>query len=68
MRILQLLPRMRSPRGAADPAAGSGYVLLAAEIDAHPPFLSTSRTKRLLLEDCARWCARVAQEAACWRP
>lgn len=41
--------------------ARSGYVLLAAEVDPHPPFLWPSRTKRHLIEDLARWCARVAR-------
>jgi hypothetical protein len=36
-------------------------VLLAAEVDGHPPFLWPSRTKRLLIEDCARWCERIAR-------
>jgi hypothetical protein len=43
--------------------AGSGYVFLAAEVDAHPPFLWASRTKRRLIEDVSGWCARIAREA-----
>ena len=43
-------------------AQDSGYVFLAAEVDAHPPFPWASRTKRHLLEDCASWCARIARE------
>lgn len=42
--------------------AGSGYVFLAAEIDPHPPFLWSSRAKRQVLEDCARWSMRAARE------
>lgn len=63
MKNLQLLPQDDEPEKArlVQPA-GSGYVLLAAEIDAHPPFLWASRTKRQLIEDCTGWCARVAQE------
>ena len=64
MKNLQLLPLDDEPERArlAQPA-GSGYVLLAAEVDAHPPFLWASRTKRLLIEDCVRWCARIAEQA-----
>jgi hypothetical protein len=40
----------------------SGYVLLAAEVDAHPPFLWSSREKRQMLEDCVGWCRRAAGE------
>jgi hypothetical protein len=43
--------------------APSGYLLLAAEVDAQPFFLWTSRTKRHLIEDASAWCARIAQEA-----
>jgi hypothetical protein len=59
---LQLLPQDDEPEKArlVQPA-GSGYVLLAAEVDAHP-YLWTSRAKRHLIEDCAGWCARVARE------
>src|ERR1700704_5705723 len=42
--------------------ARSGYLFLAAEVDAHPPFLWASRNKRHLIEDCASWCARVARD------
>jgi hypothetical protein len=63
MKNLQLLPQDEEPAKAQlVRPAGSGYVLLAAEVDAHPPFLWASRTKRLLIEDCARWCARIAQQ------
>jgi hypothetical protein len=41
----------------------SGYLFLAAEIDAHPPFLWASRTKRRLIEDSSGSCARIEQEA-----
>jgi len=60
---LQLLPQEeeRAEARLIQPA-GSGYVLLAAEIDAHPPFLWPSRTKRRLIEDCARWCAGIARQ------
>ena len=63
MRNLQLLPQDEAPAKAKllQPA-GSGYVLVAAEVDAHPPFLWPSRTKRLLIEDCAGWCRRIAQQ------
>jgi hypothetical protein len=62
MRNLQLLPQPEEPAKArlAQPA-GSGYVLLAAEVDPHP-FPWPSRTKRHLIEDCLRWCANIAQE------
>jgi hypothetical protein len=59
---LQLLPQREEPAKARlVRPAGSGYVLLAAEVDAHP-LLWPSRTKRHLLEDCVRWCASVARE------
>jgi hypothetical protein len=48
-------------RAALIQPAGSGYVLLAAEVDPHP-LLWPSRTKRHLIEDCLRWCAAVARE------
>jgi len=61
---LQRLPLTQEYRKArlVEPT-GSGYLFFAAEIDAHPPFLWASRTKRYLLEDCARWCARIARDA-----
>ncbi len=43
--------------------AGSGYLFLAAEVDAHPPFLWTSPAKQRLIEDIGRWCRRIAREA-----
>jgi hypothetical protein len=43
--------------------AVSGYLLLAAEVDAQPFFLWSSRTKRHLVEDASAWCARIAWEA-----
>ena len=63
MKNLQLLREEAQPEKArlVHPA-GSGYVFLAAEVDAHPPFLWSSREKRQMLEDCVRWCARVARE------
>ncbi|HEV3008270.1 MAG TPA: hypothetical protein VGX52_04485 [Burkholderiales bacterium] len=64
MKNLQLLPLDEEPEKARlIKPAGSGYVLLAAEVDAHPPFLWPSRTKRHLIEDCVRWCKSVAQQA-----
>ena len=63
MKNLQLLPLDEEPAKARlIKPAGSGYVLLAAEVDAHPPFLWPSRTKRYLIEECARWCASVARQ------
>jgi hypothetical protein len=63
MKNLQLLPLEEEPaRARLIQPAGSGYVLLAAEVDAHPPFLWPSRTKRHLLEECVRWCEGVAQQ------
>jgi hypothetical protein len=62
VRNLQLLPLDEEPSKARlIQPAGSGYVFLAAEVDAHP-LLWSSRTKRQLLEDCRAWCARIAQE------
>jgi hypothetical protein len=59
---LQLLPLDEEPAKARlIPPAGSGYVLLAAEVDPHP-FLWPSRTKRHLIEECARWCEAAARE------
>lgn len=62
MSSLQLLPQDEEPAQAQlVRPAGSGYVLLAAEVDAHP-FLWTSGTKRRLIADCASWCAGIARE------
>jgi len=62
-RNLQLLPLEEEAEQARLIApAGSGYVLLAAEVDAHPPFLWASRTKRTLVDDCLRWCESAARE------
>jgi hypothetical protein len=60
---LQRLPFAREYGKArlVEPAR-SGYLFLAAEVDAHPPFLWASRNKRHLIEDCASWCARVARD------
>jgi hypothetical protein len=59
---LQLLPQDEEPAKAQlIQPAGSGYVLLAAEVDAHP-LLWPSRVKRHLLEECARWCEDAALE------
>jgi hypothetical protein len=62
--LLRLLPLAQEYRKArlVEPK-GSGYLFLAAEIDAHPPFLWKSRTKRRLTEDCLGSSARIAQEA-----
>jgi hypothetical protein len=62
MKNLQLLPQLEEPAKAqlVQPA-GSGYLLLAAEVDPHP-LLWSSRTKRHLIEDCLRWCAGIARE------
>src|SRR5438046_5440699 len=59
---LQRLPLAQEYRKArlVEPAR-SGYLLLAAEVDAHPPFLWASRNKRRLIEDWAGWCARIAR-------
>src|SRR6266850_1364954 len=49
---LQRLPFAREYGKArlVEPAR-SGYLFLAAEVDAHPPFLWASRNKRRLIED-----------------
>ncbi len=49
---LQRLPLAQEYRKArlVEPAR-SGYLLLAAEVDSHPPFLWASRNKRRLIED-----------------
>ena len=62
MKNLQLLPQLEEPAKAqlVQPA-GSGYVLLAAEVDAHP-LLWASRTKRNLIDDCKGWCEHVARQ------
>jgi hypothetical protein len=61
--LLRLLPLAQEHRKAqlVEPK-GSGYLFLAAEIDAHPPFLWNSRTKRRLIEDCVGSSARIARE------
>jgi hypothetical protein len=56
-----LRARERSEARLIEPAT-SGYLLLAAEIDAHP-HLWTSRTKRYLIETATSWCARIARDA-----
>lgn len=62
MKNLQLLPLDEEPAKARlIKPAGSGYVLLAAEVDPHP-LLWPSRIKRHLIAECARWCADVAEE------
>jgi len=60
---LQRLPLAQEYRKArlVEPAR-SGYLLLAAEVDSHPPFLWASRNKRRLIEDCAGWCARITRD------
>lgn len=62
--LLRLLPLAQEHRKAqlVQPK-GSGYLFLAAEVDAHAPFLWASRTKRRLIEDLSGWCARIAREA-----
>src|SRR5712691_6097858 len=63
-RDLEQLLRAQEPGRLrlVEPAA-SGYLLLAAEVDAHPSFLWESRTKRRLIEDASAWCARIARDA-----
>ena len=62
MKNLQLLPLDEEPAKARlIKPAGSGYVLLAAEVDPHP-LLWPSRIKRHLIAECARWCADIAEE------
>jgi hypothetical protein len=56
-----LRARERSEARLVEPAT-SGYLLLAAEVDAHP-MLWASRTKRQLVEDASSWCAGIAREA-----
>ena len=60
---LQRLPLAQEYRKArlVEPAR-SGYLLLAAEVDSHPPFLWASRNKRHLIEDCTGWCARITRD------
>jgi hypothetical protein len=62
MELMQVLRQEKAPEKArlVQPAV-SGYVLLAAEVDAHPPFLWPSRVKRHLIEDCVRWSERIAE-------
>src|SRR5437879_6701543 len=62
-RNLQRLPLAREySKARLVKPARSGYLFLAAEVDAHPPFLWASRNKRRLIEDCAGWCARIARD------
>src|SRR5947207_10384685 len=62
-RNLQRLPLAREySKARLGKPARSGYLFLAAEVDAHPPFLWASRNKRRLIEDCAGWCARIARD------
>ena len=62
MKNLQLLPLDEElAKARLIKPAGSGYVLLAAEVDPHP-LLWPSRIKRHLIAECARWCADVAEE------
>jgi hypothetical protein len=59
----QMLPALEYGKARLVKPAASGYLLLAAEIDAQPFFLWSSRTKRHLIEDASAWCARIAKEA-----
>jgi hypothetical protein len=40
----------------------SGFVHVAAEVDARPPFLPNSRKKRQLIARCKEWCRRLEGE------
>jgi hypothetical protein len=59
----QMLPALEYGKAQLVKPAASGYLLLAAEVDAQPFFLWSSRTKRHLIEDASAWCARIAREA-----
>jgi len=59
----QLLRAQEHGKARLVKPAASGYLLLAAEVDAQPFFLWSSRTKRHLIEDASAWCARIAREA-----
>jgi hypothetical protein len=61
--LQQPLPAREYARARLVEPAASGYLLLAAEVDAQPFFLWESRTKRRLIEESTDWCARIAQEA-----
>jgi hypothetical protein len=41
----------------------SGFVHVAAEVDARPPFLPNSRKKRQLIARCKQWCRRLEGES-----
>lgn len=54
--------------GAYEPAtliepAGSGYILIAADVDQRPPYLPPSRDKRTLLSDCRILCRAFERRA-----
>jgi hypothetical protein len=52
----------RFPRVKLAEPLPSGFVHVAAEVDARPPFLPNSRTKRQLLACCKEWCRQLEDE------
>ena len=53
----------RFPRVKLAEPLPSGFVHVAAEVDARPPFLPNSRKKRQLLACCKEWCRQLEDEA-----
>jgi len=49
----------RFPRAKLVEPASSGYVHVAAEVDARAPFLPNSRKKRQLIARCKGWCRQL---------
>lgn len=52
----------RFPRVKLAEPLPSGFVHVAAEVDARPPFLPNSRKKRQLLARCKEWCRQLEDE------
>ena len=54
----------RFPRVRLKEPLPSGFIHVAAEVDARPPFLPNSRKKRRLLARCKEWCRRLEGDPA----
>ena len=54
--------RAKFPRVKLAEPLPSGFVHIAAEVDARPPFLPNSRKKRRLLARCKGWCRQLEED------
>lgn len=57
LRVGQQFPEVR-----LIPPSGSGFVLLAAEVDRRPPLLGSSARKRKVLQACKRLCLELRRQ------